>query len=68
MQRDWTNDEKDWARKCLRAGDTLEQVSAWGGRPVAEIKRQLGLQSDDDMQVLYLDAALRWPVQQGRGA
>lgn len=43
MQTEWTHEECLWARKCLAAGDTLEQVSAWGGRSVAEIERRLGL-------------------------
>ena len=36
------DDEFAWAQECLLAGDTLEEVADWSGRPIAQWRHRMG--------------------------
>lgn len=42
MAGPWTDEEIAWARECLHAGDTIEEIAAWAGRTVAEVVGAIG--------------------------
>ncbi len=45
--RPWDEDELAWARECVAAGDTVEDIAEMAGRSPAEVRDALG--ADDNL-------------------
>lgn len=41
--RPWDEEERAWARECLLAGDTPEEVAEMAGRSVEDVRAHAGL-------------------------
>lgn len=53
----WTPDEESWAIECIVNGDSLEEIAAWCGRTVEDVRAKFRLQywmTDREREVLSL--------------
>lgn len=54
---DWTADEEAWALECVLNGDTLEEIAAWCGRTIDDVRAKFRNQywmTDREREVLSL--------------
>ncbi len=65
--REWAHDERSWLRACVRGGDTDEQIAAWSGRSIGDVRAMIAAQFPDGRPVVErAEAALPYMEPPGR--
>lgn len=69
----WSRDEIEWARECVRNGDTQAEIAAWSGRPLIEVRALLGSElgltpTEREVLSLYMAGATFAGIDATRGA